>query len=336
MYRSGRINIIGTALDAIHHGAGTSGNTQLLRVQEIVQPSGDRARVPFISGNSFKHIIRDGAVRFALDAMQVPDGSLSKPVVDLLFSGGHLSKSGASVDLSTARRLSQMFPVLSLCGYSAGNFMTASKLRVDNFHLVCAENSWRAPRGVSAPLLEKRSGHFRTEGFGTRHEALRSPHVAKLLEHHGVSAHADAMAKKKASKKATAKASGSSQMIYDYEVICAGAELWGGIWFEDLSPKELVAFRSGLSYACQGLTGDGRFIFRLGAKASVGLGRVAMKITGALRDVVSAPAHTPDEALLPELARDEHEAHSEALQAYAQELRENREDIVSLLHEAVR
>lgn len=330
---TGRINIIATALDAIHHGAGTSGNTQLLRVQEIVTQDGRRARVPFISGNSIKHMIRDGAVRFALDAMQVPDGSLTKPVVDLLFSGGHLSKSGSSVDLNTARRLSVSFPVLSLCGYSAGNFMTASKLRVDNLHLVCEENNWRVPDGVTPALLAKRAGHYRSEAFGTRHEALRAPHVAKLLEDKTAEAHANAVSAQKGSK-TPSKASDSSQMIYDFEVLCAGSELWGGVWFEDLTQAEVTAFRSGLSYACQGVLPDGRFIFRVGAKASVGYGRVAMRFAGKMRDIVTAPTHTDSDSMLPEIARSANEAYSATLREYAEDLLSRRDEIIALLHEA--
>lgn len=70
-YYSGDAKIHAIALDAIHHGAGTSGNTQILRMQDIIGPDGKPARVPFISGNSLKHMIRDGAVRFALGAMGV-------------------------------------------------------------------------------------------------------------------------------------------------------------------------------------------------------------------------------------------------------------------------
>src|SRR3990167_8235765 len=127
-YTSGRVDIQATALDAIHHGAGTRGNTSVIRVQEIVDPkTGEMHETPFISGNSIKHAIRQHAVEHALAVMAVEDGTISKQVVDLLFSGGHLSKAGAAVSLKTARELSSLFPALSLCGYSAGNFMTQSR-----------------------------------------------------------------------------------------------------------------------------------------------------------------------------------------------------------------
>src|SRR5690606_41447065 len=41
-----------TVLSPISHGAGTSGNTQLLRTRAVVGPDGSRASVPYVSGNS--------------------------------------------------------------------------------------------------------------------------------------------------------------------------------------------------------------------------------------------------------------------------------------------
>jgi len=84
---TGRIDITATAIDSIHHGGTTAGNTQLLRTQDIILPDGTEARIPYISGNSFRHKIRAAGARHALDVMGITTG-LSKPVVDLLFSGG--------------------------------------------------------------------------------------------------------------------------------------------------------------------------------------------------------------------------------------------------------
>ena len=120
---SGTLIFTAVAMDPIHHGAGTEGNTQLLRMQDLVLDDGTPARVPFISGNSIKHQIRAGGVKFALKAMAVQAGTLTKGVVDLLFSGGALTKSGSAVNLSQARDLAALFPILSVCGYAAGNFM---------------------------------------------------------------------------------------------------------------------------------------------------------------------------------------------------------------------
>ena len=320
---SGRLDLHAVALDAIHHGAGVSGNTQILRVQEIVTPDGRAARVPFVSGNSIKHMIRDGAVRFALDAMAVEDGSLSKPVVDLLFSGGRLTKGGGgAVRLDSARRLEELFPALSLCGYSAGNYMAGSKIRCSNLHLVCAENTWRVPPQLGDhPMLVLRAGALRGEEFGTRHDAARLPAAKRVL------ALADLRQQEVAlGKRADGDVSklDTTQMIYDYQTVVAGSHWWGWIEITDLPEGELSAFRSGLSMACQGRHTDGGYIFAVGAKSSIGLGRISIAFAGSIRAPVAAPAYESTD-LLP--------ADESGLSGYVRGLRSQREEILSTLQE---
>jgi hypothetical protein len=326
---SGQITILATALEALHHGAGTEGNTQILRVQEGIDPAtGEETRTPLITGNSIKHCwIREAGVRFALEAMAIPDGSLTKPVVDLLFSGGGLSKTGTSVNLDRSRRLERLFPILGLCGYGAGNTMTSSKLRVDNLHVVCAENGWRLPASAKdSPLATKRAGLLRSESFGTRHESTRSPHVFRLLTSEEQSQRTLAVSAKQ--KKPTPEKGDSAQMIYSFEVLKPGAQLWGCIHFEEITDLELVALRSALSRACEGVHTDGRLIYRVGAKASIGLGRVAVAFDGAMREGVRAPAFSEAAELVPTRG-------SSDLDRYRAHLREHTAEILETLAELV-
>ncbi len=320
---TGKLAMHAIALDPIHHGAGTSGNTQILRVQEIVLEDGSPARVPFISGNSVKHLIRDGAVRFALEAMQVPDGALSKHVVDLLFSGGKLTKASGAVRLARAREIAELFPALSLCGYAAGNYMAASKLRVDHLHLLCVENQYRAPDVLAdRPALGVRAGAYRGEEFGTRHEASRLPHVARVLALPDAATQAAKLGQRDEGTKGAKVL--DSQMIYDFQVIKAGAELFGAIHFEDLSPAEMTALRTGLARACEGMHGD-RYVFRLGAKGAVGFGRVAIRFSGTARQI-DAPDYGPSDAALPAKAGDD-------VARYAAQLRERNDEILATLEQ---
>jgi len=324
--QSGRLSFIATALDALHHGAGTEGNTALLRVQEITTPDGEDEEVPFISGNSFKHTIREAGVDHALTAMGVADGSLTKPVVDLLFSGGHLSKSGSAVNLSKARALAELFPILGVCGYSAGNYMAHSKLSVDNIHLVCEENAWRLPIDAQElPHARRRSGIFRGETFGTRHEASRSPHVARLLPN-AERLKLEGKVSESLEAEARTKMEGTSQMIYDSEIIKPGAKLWGGLYYRDLDLMELAALKASLSHAAQDQAGDGGLIYYLGAKRSIGLGRVSMQWSGQIRGII-APAMAADKSLVPA-------AGASWDGAYVAHLRERREEILAALQGA--
>jgi hypothetical protein len=324
---SARIDMVATAIDAIHHGAGISGNVSLLRTQAIITPEGLEEEVPFISGNSFKHMIREAGARYALAAMGVEDGTLTKPVVDLLFSGGSLSKAGAAVDLERARQLEGLFPLLSLCGYSAGNVMVPGKLYVDNLHLACEENAWRMPQEVAAlPPAQKPAGYLRGDGFGTRHESSRRPHVARLLT--------DAENKRLAERAADnalvqhGNKGDSAQMIYEYEVIKPGAVLWGALHLDELTEMEYAALRSALTTACEGVGPDGGLLFRVGAKASIGCGRVSIRFKGWVREPV-APAYSEST----DLARIAPEPTAD-LDPYITHLRENKDAILRALEEA--
>lgn len=324
-----RFDITATALEPIHHGAGTVGNLSRLRKQELITPDGESVDLPFISGNSFRHTIRDGAVRFALDAMGQPE-SFTKAVVDLLFSGGHLNKAGAAVDLQKARRMEQLFPALSLLGYSAGNTMSESKITVRNFHVACRENSFRMPERIRAmPHAQLPAAHIRTTEFLTRHEATRAPHVSKLLTD-GERDRLDLFASEKLAGRTDEKGD-TSQMIANHDVIKAGSVLWGGIIVHDVTRIELAALQGGLMYACEGKHSDGGLLFRLGAKSKQGYGLVSMQIRGEIRDLVQAPTYSDADGLVPA----DKTTHTTEVGEYVRHLRENREEILSFLKECM-
>ena len=300
---TGKLELVGRALEPIFHGSGSIGNTQCLRTQRIYSETVSKVvKLPFISGNSLKHLIRVGAAKFAIKAMGIEDGSLSKPVVHLLFSGGALGKKGSTVRLDKARELEELFPVLSLCGYSAANVMPPAKIRTDHIHLVCLENSFRLPSN----LLDKeeatmRANEFREEEFGTRHEVTRVDNMARRLlppeqldkETKLLSAAADKMN----SNEPREKQEGSGQMIYDFEVVIPGSLWWSTLSFYDLSAFEIAALQSAFIQEAQGLSGDGGTIFSLGGKSAVGFGKISFKMLGLLAQP-TGPKYKPSSKLV--------------------------------------
>lgn len=318
---SARVDITAVALEPIHHGAGTSGNTQILRTQDIILPDGRAARVPFISGNSLKHMVREAGANFALEAMAIADGSLTKPVTDLLFSGGALTKAGSNINLERGRQIEKLFPLLGLLGYSAGNTMTQGKLRVNNLHLICEENAWRVPVRLSEhKALTARAGRLRGEEFGTRHESSRRPRVAKMLT---------TGERKRLEDQTQQEGKGdTAQMIYEYQVLNPGSHFWGTMHLDDVTEMELAAFKSAMSAACEGAAPDGGLLFRVGAKSSIGCGLVSMQFSGQVRDPVQAPGYTNATALV---TIDQ----PSDIKAYAEHLHQHSEEIVTLLTEAM-
>ena len=331
MRTSGQIEMRCTALEPIHHGAGTSGNTQLLRMQELVDAEGREVRVPFISGNSMKHRIRYHAVKYALDVLEVDDAALSKPEVDLLMSGGQLStKAGSAVDLQRARELERLFPAVSMCGFSAGNTMTESKVSCSHMHLVCDENRWRLPADLAdSPHALLRARKLRGDEFGTRHDKGQSQDAVRYLTAGDV-AQLEASASDKLKRNKATKDSGdkgaSAQMIYDFQVIKAGSRFFGTVRFRELTDLELAALASAFHYATHAWADD-QAVMHLGAKASVGFGSVSVELSGSVR--TTPTEYKPSTAIVGDDTADR-------AKRYNAHLREHRDEILQAVREAVR
>jgi hypothetical protein len=298
------------------------------------------ARTPFISGNSFKRLIRSSASRYALDVMGVESGSLTKGMIHLLFSGGALSGGGAVVKLSALRELNELFPLLGLCGYSAGNHIMQGKLSCDHWHVVCAENAWRLPDSmVDHPHRRVRVGELINDEFGTRHESTRSATGRRLLAPDEAQQQdaelAAALALAGEGKKAD-KVKDTAQMIYSFESVKAGSCWFGGFYYEDATPLEFAALRSAIGYACQRKMQE-RFMFSRAAKSSTGYGQMALSFTEWARDITPA-TYRPDNALTlaAEAGAGEDRAARKDMTDYATHLSARRDDIIKILREASR
>lgn len=202
-----RIDYEITLASSLHHGAGTSGNTSLLRTEDVILPDGRQAQVPFVSGNSIRHMLRSTLAWHAAKHLSIEEQSLPKPVIDLLWSGGAVSSTDAVIDLDLYRRVDDLFPMLSLLGYAAKADITAGTLEVSHLALVCAENAWRYPGDHS--FAEVPAARFRGEEFGTRHDTAGTA-VDQFLD-------------------TVAAATGTTQMIYDMQVLKPGSLMWGQI-----------------------------------------------------------------------------------------------------------
>lgn len=282
-----------TALSPISHGAGTSGNTQLLRTREVVGPDGSRASVPYVSGNSLRHTLRAAFAWHLVRTLDVEDGSLAKRTVDLLWSGGALTTTGNQADLDMIRRVHQLVPGLGLFGYSAKSDIIAGTLWVDDVELVCAENAHRLPpRLADHPHASMPNGAFRTETFGTRHDVAGTPvdRFIQLAELGG--------------------ALESVQMISDMQVIKPGATLYTGLHLFVPTFGHIAAFAAAWNEAAPRV--DGRDVINLGGKRSVGYGQCEVTIVEAW----DLPFQT-----------------SELVAAYETHLRDHRAEILALLEE---
>lgn len=326
---TGHFDIIAVALDQIHHGAGVSGNTALLRMEESIHPETlEHQRTPFISGGSLKSMIRRAGVRFAIEAMGT-EPQFSRPVIDLLMSGGALSKGGSAVKLGPARRLEALFPILAVMGYSAGNRIETSRLRCDDLRLICEENEWRlSDRAKARRQRELPAGAYISDGFGTRKDPRTSVEARLWLNHEDKAAVEDG-AETQSKKKQASGEPESTQMIYDHEVLMPGSAFWGAWYFYDLGEMELAALQSAISRACVGTAPDGGYVFEVGAMSRRGKGRVSMHFEGSLR----ADIRPAQREAAPGLVR--FGESGSRLDAYITHLRDNRDEILAALQEVV-
>lgn len=327
MSYTGTLRIRAIALEPIHHGAKTQGNTVSTRRQEVMLPDGTIDTVPFVSGNSLRHMIRDAGVRYALEAMGIPEGSLSKPVVDLLFSGGSLGGKG-KVTLASARRIAELFPILAVLGYSAGSRITGGRLEVSHMHVICEQNIQRRPDWIDmGPRWLIEAGPQVGTMFATRVDAARIEHSAAYLALTDKASDIAAADKPKGRAKED-KPADSTQMIFDWEVILPGAELWATVTYRGLKSGELDALVSALSYACDGRHSDGGYLFTVGAKRGTGHGRMSWHIDGLARPITT-PVEMPAD-LLPVTSDG---AGADRLAAYRARLAEARAEILRWLEE---
>lgn len=251
-----------TLTSPLHHGAGSSGNTSILRTQEIMLPGGGTARVPYVSANSVRNGLRTAIAWDTVRSLGVEDTSLSKGTVDLLWSGGAVTHTGSEVDLDLWRRIEEVYPALNLFGFAAGSDIFQGTLMVSDLMLVCQENLWRLPERFDSEDV-MRAAAYRGEAFGTRHDIDSSP-VARFIQ-------------------AADQVTGTTQMIYDIQTLKPGARLYGEIM---LRPSATAAHELVLSRALQ-LWAPG-WVVRLGAKNAVGFGTATVNVSPDLVDGTGA------------------------------------------------
>lgn len=255
------IQLTATLTSPFHHGAGSSGNTSVLRTQEVIQADGTVARVPFLSAASIRHALRDAIAWHTAHTLEVEDESLAKQTVDLLWTGGAVSSTGSRTDLDMMRRVRTLYPPLSLFGYAAKSDIITGTLRASDMILICRENTQRLPEDLATHM---RAAAFRSEEFGTRHDQATSPagryiNIASDLP--------------------------TAQMIWDTQVITTGARLYGEVTLTPAADHDQYTV---LLAALALWAPDG--VAHIGAKTAQGYGRATIdgipdEATAALDDL---------------------------------------------------
>jgi hypothetical protein len=166
------------ALSPIHHGGDEkTGSTPVLRSLTHYDPIEARhVRLPFISGNALRGVLRRLVMRDLLDRLGMTE--VGAALHHALFTGGILESTddgGGQLDLAFRRGLRDLVPPIALFGTAAGNQLVPGILRVEHAMPVCREYRayLPAPWGDD-PRAQQSVRTFTDVSFATRRDDLRA------------------------------------------------------------------------------------------------------------------------------------------------------------------
>jgi hypothetical protein len=244
----------------------------------MVLPNGTVERVPYITGDSIRHKVRETAAYATLDAAGLlDDPSLSEGALRLLFAGGTVTKKGKAnvIDVDAYRELVALFQPLALLGGCIDNRQLPGQTIVNEGNLVCSEMMHTAPNWVNKWLDEN---GFQVQSYRrlmeevtrVRMDPTTSPEKVKLLTADAqVEVNRRLLASGKAHSEgdtAEAEREKSTAMPRSFERIVQGSLFWCGIEARTYTPLEADAFD--YSVAC--LLNN----FTVGGKVATGHGRL--------------------------------------------------------------
>ena len=328
----GRIIVIAEAMEPIHHGGEKSGNEVLYRTHPVYV-DGLTEEVPIISGNSLKHLNREGSSRFALAAMGLDEkAALDESEINLLFSGGTLTKSGHSVRMDEARKVEELLPGLGLHGYACGNVMQESQVNFGTLELACDATAhklkWMVEKYTRRHLdrFEDPPDEFMASYFGTNHEPSRRRSMRELM-HADVRADIEGAVSDDKDKGAGDKKRKSTQMIFGYQCLMPGSVLVGTISLKNgVRERELQAFRSGFCWPSEGVGPNGGVLLRFGGKGATGHGLCEVRFFGQTARGIEPAEFVDTPAIAPESG-------DEDLANYAAFLQSNTSDAKAALED---
>lgn len=268
---STRYDVVITSLTPLVHSSGTVGNDSILMTERVVDPAlpdVDPEDVPCITGNSLRHALRESLCHTTLKILDLELRSLPLAAQHFLLSGGSLGKQAKTLKIDEFRKAVELFPFLGLFGGGLGSVLIEGRLQVGYALLICAQNVWRisdlCPQLEAEIATSRPAEEYRERRQGTRHDARRSTLSDRLL---------DAGDREKWEKDvAGGKVEDSTQMIYAYEAIAAGARWFWQVGGRLMTPLE----HSALVCAIVGLASRGE----IGAKNGTGHGRVSLRAIG--------------------------------------------------------
>lgn len=260
-----------TALSSItHNGGERNGTVTQLRREKFVQPNGKVERVPVISGNSVRGILRDKGMFSMLKMLGYGVNEENGEIKGLplqsfyfLFSGGSLVSSGDNgLDVKYFREMRDLIPLIGLFGGAAGNAIMPGKLKIGKLMPICRETAHLIPDKFHNESLESIWEYCQTEMF-TRRDDEKNDKVRLMIAGKQLTEGGEQLPEEK-------KAGTPQQMMYNVETIAAGTQFFWRIVLEDVTDVEFEAFLSTLIEFSKAPN--------IGGKSGTGHGEIAIKL----------------------------------------------------------
>lgn len=240
-------------LSPLSHIGESISTESYLNEEPVVQTDGSIRNVFVYNGNAWRGQLRDLAVAFMLDRLEL---RVQMPAFHLLFSGGSIG-AGQNVDLAQARELRAVLPVVSLFGGGVGNQILAGKLAVWNAYPVCEET-----RRLLPPLYAE--GAMRPYGELTFQKSFTRTDDSKEPQFDRYKERPDFLPEDAPPPPETA----TQQMRYTAELLAPGTVLYTAITMQMETLEEVGALVSALERFS-----NWPFI---GGQARMGHGRVSL------------------------------------------------------------
>lgn len=250
-----------TAITSIAHNGGEQNSiTSQLRREKFVQPNGKVVKVPVISGNAVRGIIRDAgmlsmcrSLGYGIDEETGQVHGLPLPAFYFLFSGGSLTSTGSDgVDVDHFRNMKNTIPLIGVFGGAIGNAIIPGKLKVGKLIPICSETEHLLPERFIKDSQESVWEYCQTEMY-TRRDDAKNDRLLPML-----------------SKGESKKPSSPQQMMYRMETLAAGTRFYWKVTLEDVTDLEFEAFTSCLLEFSKRPS--------IGGRSAVGHGEVSIQL----------------------------------------------------------
>lgn len=282
MIKSFHNQILLEAMSPIAHHSSVDGNHANLNRQLMRLADGSFGRVPTITPDTMRNLLRRLSSAFLLQACGIGEGQLTQSALRLLFNGGTLTGKGDAsvIRIDQFRELERIVPTLSLLGGCVNSMMIPGRLEVETAILVCDETRHIVPQWATdhvGIVTQARIPSYREqtdEVMRVRMDSLNNPQMSRYLtdgERKLLGERLDAREKAhdKGDDKGAAEAK-SSMMPRTMEVICQGSYFSWEVTGRFHSDIEEAAWKTTL---CLLRTPEAR----VGGKKGTGHGRIRIE-----------------------------------------------------------